>query len=160
MKFSYKKEFKVAIIDYGITAMNVMKFIKDEENRVRAICDWPLCPWVCLLKKTTLPASWLVTSLNDEHTCPQTLDNKMVTSRRIANMFERLTIDRIERGPVDGVVGQTTWQTDEKTVGLPTYKELSTTSCFFRSIDILQQTYTAPFLLLGKHCDDLPHTFL
>ena len=70
-KFSGKKEFKEAIVKYGLATRRVLKFIKDEGDRVRVICDWPMCPWVCLLKKTSLADSWLVTSLKDEHTCPQ-----------------------------------------------------------------------------------------
>ena len=90
MKFSDKKLFKDAIIQYGIAERKCIKFIKDEGNRVRAVCDWPMCPWVCLLKKTTLSDSWLVTSLNDEHTRPKRRDNKLVTSKRIADRFEEL----------------------------------------------------------------------
>ena len=44
MKFSDKKEFKDAIIKYGLAERKVMKFVKDEGNRVRAVCDWPFCP--------------------------------------------------------------------------------------------------------------------
>ena len=54
MKFSGKKEFKDAIIKYGLAERKVIKFIKDEGDRIRAKCDWPMCPWVCLLRKTSL----------------------------------------------------------------------------------------------------------
>ena len=90
MKFSGKKDFKDAIIKYDLATRRVIKFIKDEGDRVRAICDWPLCPWVCLLKKTCMADSWLVTSLTDEHKCPQRRDNKLVTATRIADRFESL----------------------------------------------------------------------
>ena len=90
MKFNGKKEFKDAIIKYGIAERKVIKFIKDEGDRIRAKCDWPMCPWVCLLKKTSLAESWLVTSFNDEHTCPKRRDNRLVTSTRIADRFESL----------------------------------------------------------------------
>ena len=49
-----------------------------------------MCPWVCLLRKTSLTESWLVTSFNDEHTSPKRRDNRLVTSTRIADRFERL----------------------------------------------------------------------
>ncbi|WVZ53692.1 LOW QUALITY PROTEIN: hypothetical protein U9M48_004597 [Paspalum notatum var. saurae] len=90
MKFSGKKDFKDAIIKYGLATRRAIKFIKDEGDKVRAICDWPLCPWVCLLKKTCMAHSWLVTSLTDEHKCPQRRDNKLVTATRIADRFESL----------------------------------------------------------------------
>jgi alpha-galactosidase len=41
MKFSDKKEFKDAIIKYGLAERKVMKLVKDEGNRVRVVCDWP-----------------------------------------------------------------------------------------------------------------------
>jgi alpha-galactosidase len=66
------------------------KLFKDAGNRVRAVCDWPMYPCVCLLKKTTSSESWFVTSLNDENTCPKRRDNKLVTSRKIADRFEEL----------------------------------------------------------------------
>jgi len=46
MKFSGKKEFKEAIIQYCLNERNVVKYVKDEPIRVRAACDWRHCPWV------------------------------------------------------------------------------------------------------------------
>jgi alpha-galactosidase len=70
MKFSSKQEFKQAIIEYGLNKRKEIKFVKDEGDRARAACSWPLCPWVCLLKKTSKFESWQVTSYIDEHICP------------------------------------------------------------------------------------------
>ena len=41
-------------------------------------------------EKDQFGQSWLVTSFNDEHTCPKRRDNRLVTSTRIADRFERL----------------------------------------------------------------------
>ena len=84
MKFSGKKQFKKAIIKYGLAARKVIKFVKDDGDRVRAKCDWPTCGWVCLLSTHTNTNSWQIASLKDAHTCPPRRDNKLVTARRIA----------------------------------------------------------------------------
>ena len=90
MKFEGKKEFKDAIISYGLAERKEIKFIKDEGDRVRAKCTWETCPWVCLCKKTTRFASWQITAFRDEHCCPKRRDSSLVTSTRIANRFENL----------------------------------------------------------------------
>lgn len=43
MKFNGKKQFKKAIIKYGLAERKVIKFVKDKGVRVRAKCDWPTC---------------------------------------------------------------------------------------------------------------------
>lgn len=53
MKFSRRHLFKDVIIWYGLAERKVIKFIKDDEDRIRAKCDWPKCPWFCLLATTT-----------------------------------------------------------------------------------------------------------
>lgn len=90
MQFSGKKEFKEAIIEYGMKVRKEIRFLKDEGDRVRAKCTWPTCKWVCLCRKTTKFESWQITSFIDEHTCPKRRDRRLVTSRRIAERFESL----------------------------------------------------------------------
>ncbi|WVZ93287.1 hypothetical protein U9M48_039281 [Paspalum notatum var. saurae] len=85
MKFSGKKDFKAAIIKYGLATRRVIKFIKDEGDRVKLYVTGP-----CVLGKTSMTESWLVTSFKDEHTCPQRRDNRLVTATRIADRFESL----------------------------------------------------------------------
>uniref|UniRef100_A0A0A8YLB4 Transposase MuDR plant domain-containing protein n=1 Tax=Arundo donax TaxID=35708 RepID=A0A0A8YLB4_ARUDO len=57
MKFSGEKQFKKAIIKYGLAERRVINFIKDEADRVRAKCDWASCPWVCLLSTNSRTSS-------------------------------------------------------------------------------------------------------
>lgn len=71
MKFSSKKEFKDAVIQYALAERRVINFTKDESHRVRAKCDWATCPWYCLLSLTTRSESWQINSFTAEHTCPQ-----------------------------------------------------------------------------------------
>lgn len=89
MKFRSKKQFKKAIIRYGLAERRVIVFIKDEPKRVRAICDWEHCPWVCLLSNNSRSESWQIVTYKDYHTCPPRRDNKLVTARRIAEKYEK-----------------------------------------------------------------------
>ena len=60
MKFRSKKQFKKAIIRYGLGERKVINIIKDEAKRVRAKCDWHVCPWVCLLSNNSRTESWQI----------------------------------------------------------------------------------------------------
>jgi len=90
MKFNGKRQFKKAIIKYALAERKVIKFVKDEGDRVRAKCDWPTCPWVCLLSTNSTTTSWQISSYKSEHSCPPRRDNKMVTGRRIAERYEKM----------------------------------------------------------------------
>jgi len=90
MKFTDKQQFKEAIIKYGLHEKKLIRFKKDDLQRVRAVCDWVTCSWTCLLSNTTKSESWQITTFNDLHTCPQRKDNKLVTAKRIAMKYEKL----------------------------------------------------------------------
>ena len=90
MKFSGKKQFKKAIVKYGLAERKVIKFVKDEGDRVRAKCQWPTCQWVCLLSTHSNSNSWQIASFIDGHTCPPRRDNSLVTARRIAEKYEKM----------------------------------------------------------------------
>ena len=60
MKFSGKKEFKEAIIQYCLNERKVVKYVKDEPTRIRAACDWKHCPWVCLCSKNSRTDNWQI----------------------------------------------------------------------------------------------------
>ena len=89
MKFSCKKQFKKAIIKYGLAERKVINFIKNDPVRVRAKCDWKGCPWVCLLSTNSRTDSWQIATFVDEHMCPPRRDNKLVTAGRIAAKYEK-----------------------------------------------------------------------
>lgn len=90
MKFTDKKQFKEAIIKYGLHERKLIRFKKDDLQRVRTVCYWVTCPWTCLLSDTTKSESWQITTFNDVHRCPQRKDNKLVTAKRIAMKYEKL----------------------------------------------------------------------
>ncbi|XP_015622730.1 uncharacterized protein [Oryza sativa Japonica Group] len=91
-KFSCEKLFRKAVTAYALSERKVINFIKSDPKRVRAKCDWPSCPWVCLLSKTSRSHSWQLVTLDNLHACPPRRDNKLVTSRRIAEKYEKFIV--------------------------------------------------------------------
>ncbi|XP_006656458.1 uncharacterized protein LOC102711269 [Oryza brachyantha] len=92
MKFSCKKQFKNAITTYALAERRAINFIKDDPKRVRARCDWPSCPWVCLLSKNSRTDGWQIATLENSHACPSRRDNKLVTSSRIAEKYGKFIV--------------------------------------------------------------------
>jgi alpha-galactosidase len=90
MRFRGRKQFRKAIIKHGLADKRAFKFVKNELSRVRVKCTWPNCPWVMLLSKNTRTSSWQISTFNSEHMCPPRRDNKLVTSRRIAEKYEKM----------------------------------------------------------------------
>ena len=89
MKFSSKKQFKKVVIKHGLDERKVIRFIKNDPKRVRAICDWEGCPWVCLLSNTSRSDSWQISIFTNNHMCPPRRDNKLVTATIIARKYEK-----------------------------------------------------------------------
>jgi alpha-galactosidase len=90
MAFTDKSTFREAVIKYGLVERKVIKFVKNEGSKCRAVCSWPNCPWVLHLSKTSRAESWHIATCKDVHTCPPRRDNSLVTSRRIADKYEKL----------------------------------------------------------------------
>lgn len=53
--FDCKKEFKDAVIKHALANRRYVKFVKDEGDRVRAKCEWKLCPGSVFLKRQVGP---------------------------------------------------------------------------------------------------------
>ncbi|WVZ53833.1 hypothetical protein U9M48_004722 [Paspalum notatum var. saurae] len=92
MKFRGKKEFKEAVVRYCLSERKVVKYLKDDDLRVRVKCEWAHCPWICLCSKHSSSDSWQIATLIDEHTCPPRKDNKHVTAQRIAEKYEKFIL--------------------------------------------------------------------
>ena len=76
-------------LKHGLDERKVIRFIKNDPKRVRAICDWEGCPWVCLLSNTSRSDSWQISTFTNNHICPPRRDNKLVTSAVIARKYEK-----------------------------------------------------------------------
>jgi len=87
MAFRDSRQFKKALVKYGIKAHRSLRFPIDEKNKVRAECDWQGCQWF-IYGSITTRSKWLkVVTFNDVHTCPPTRENKLVTSGFIAKHY-------------------------------------------------------------------------
>jgi alpha-galactosidase len=51
MAFSDKSTFREAVNKYGLAKRKVIKFVKNEAIKCRAVCSWPNCPWVLHLHR-------------------------------------------------------------------------------------------------------------
>jgi hypothetical protein len=87
MAFRCSRQFKKALIKYGLKTHRHLNFIKDEKLKVRANCSWEGCNWLIYGSKTSRSEWFKVVTFHDEHTCPPRRDNKLVTSTRIAKHY-------------------------------------------------------------------------
>jgi predicted RNA-binding protein with PUA-like domain len=87
MAFRDSRQFKKALVKYGLKAHRSLRFPKDEKTKVRAECDWPGCQWSIYGSITTRSKWFKVVTFNDVHSCPPTKENKLVTSTLIAKHY-------------------------------------------------------------------------
>jgi len=87
MAFRCSRQFKKAVVKYGMNTHRHILFPKDEKNRVKAICSWPGCNWLIYGSKTSRSEWFKVVTFVDDHCCPPRRDNRLVTSPRIAKFY-------------------------------------------------------------------------
>lgn len=87
MAFRSSRQFKKAVVKYGLKTHRYIIFAKDEKNRVRARCSWEGCNWLIYGSKTTRSEWFKIVTFVDDHCCPPRRDNRLVTSTRIAKHF-------------------------------------------------------------------------
>jgi hypothetical protein len=90
MTFIGRKEFKDALIKYGLETRRHLIFPKDEKSRIRAKCSWKGCPWVIFGSSKTNNDRFQIKSFTNEHICPKRKDNRLVTGPRIADKYEHI----------------------------------------------------------------------
>jgi hypothetical protein len=87
MAFRDSRQFKKALVKYGLKTHRHLRFEKDEEKRVRAVCTWPGCKWL-IYGSITSRSEWLkVVTFEDVHSCAPRRDNKLVTCSVIAKHY-------------------------------------------------------------------------
>jgi hypothetical protein len=87
MAFRCSRQFKKAVVKYGLKAHKSLKFVTDEKTKVRAVCDWQGCKWLIYGSITTRSKWFKVVTFQDVHTCPPRSDNRLVTSNLIAKHY-------------------------------------------------------------------------
>jgi hypothetical protein len=87
MAFRDSRQFKKAVVRYGMKAHKSLKFVQNKKSKVRAICDWPGCQWLIYGSETTRSMWFKVVTFQDVHTCPPRRDNNLITSSVIAKHY-------------------------------------------------------------------------
>jgi hypothetical protein len=88
--FHDSREFKQAVVNYGLKKFHHLLFPKDERTRVLAKCSWLSCPWRIYGSLVPNRSEWFTVSrYNNVHTCVARRDNKLVTSTVIAEKYFR-----------------------------------------------------------------------
>jgi hypothetical protein len=87
MCFKDSRQFKKALVKYGIKTHRHLRFNKDEAKKVRAFCTWAGCKWMIYGSKSTRSEWFKVVTFEDVHTCAPRRDNKLVSSSMIARHY-------------------------------------------------------------------------
>ncbi|KAF9597321.1 hypothetical protein IFM89_017224 [Coptis chinensis] len=87
MRFISKDEFKDCLRDYGVANGYPIKFIKNESNRVTAICGEG-CEWRCHANPMQVECSWQIKSLNDLHECNRDFNAKFCNARWLSKKYK------------------------------------------------------------------------
>lgn len=59
---------------------------------MRVKCGWPRCPWLLYATKNSRTSRMQVVTFNDEHHCSQNRQNKLVTAKVIAQIYEHFIL--------------------------------------------------------------------
>ena len=94
MLFTTPKQFKEAITDYVVSGGWEIKFVKNDLQRVRAVCQEG-CKFVAYLTKVPRERSYQLRTLTLEHTCSRTYKNPRCTSSYIGKKLMK----KVKRQP-------------------------------------------------------------
>ena len=94
MLFTTPKQFKEAITDYAVSGGWGIKFVKNDLQRVRAVCQEG-CKFVAYLTKLPRERSYQLRTLTLEHTCSRTYKNPRCTSSYIGKKLMK----KVKRQP-------------------------------------------------------------
>ena len=92
MVFKSKTQFRKAVIKYGLKTYRNIKFIKSEDDRVRAKCAWPGCPWLMYGVVSSRCSRFQVITYSDDHHCAPNRVNSLVSARIIAKRYEHFLL--------------------------------------------------------------------
>ena len=94
MLFTTPKQFKEAITKYAVHGGWGIRFIKNDLQRVRVVCQ-ENCKFFVYLAKVPRERSYQLRTLNLEHTCSRTFKNRRCTSSYI----EKKLMKNVKRQP-------------------------------------------------------------
>ena len=94
MLFTTPKQFKAAITDYAVHGGWGIKFVKNDLQRVRAVCQ-ERCKFVAYLTKVPKESSYQLRTLTLEHTCYRSYKNP----RCISSYIGKKLMKKVKRQP-------------------------------------------------------------
>jgi hypothetical protein len=87
MIFRCTRQFKTALLKYGLKTHRHLRFLKVEKDRIRAVCTWLGCNWLMYGSITSRFEWCMVVRFDYVHYCPPRRDNKLVTSTLIVKHY-------------------------------------------------------------------------
>ncbi|XP_052723811.1 uncharacterized protein LOC108319449 [Vigna angularis] len=89
--FTDKDEFKEAIRSYAIHAGRALKFVKNDNRRVRVRCmgGQKKCPWVAYCGYFPSRKIWQLRKIVDVHSCSRQLNIKLMNSKWLSHEIDK-----------------------------------------------------------------------
>ncbi|GAA0155000.1 hypothetical protein LIER_12830 [Lithospermum erythrorhizon] len=87
MLFSSRQELKHAIDTYNIKDARGMRYLKNENGRVRAICKDASCKWFIYPKRLNGEVGLQIRKWHLDHICIPVYDNKLLTSTWLGKYY-------------------------------------------------------------------------
>ncbi|XP_050231208.1 uncharacterized protein LOC126680193 [Mercurialis annua] len=84
MVFKNMKEFKLACTKYSILRGVDIDFVRNEKDRVRAVCCFKNCPWLCFASKEGNTGDVKIKKYIPKHMCMKSFTNRRITSKYLA----------------------------------------------------------------------------
>ncbi|KAL2485962.1 MuDR family transposase [Abeliophyllum distichum] len=85
--FETKRILIDAVKEYSVINNKALKWKRNDKQRFRAVCKHSGCPFVLYARVMRDKTSWEIRTLNDDHTCPSTFNNKRVSSTYMARKY-------------------------------------------------------------------------
>ncbi|BAF23783.2 Os08g0432600 [Oryza sativa Japonica Group] len=88
MCFRGKDQLKDAIERYALKKKINIRYVKNEQKRIRAVCRWKGCPWLLYASHNSRSDWFQIVTYNPNHACCPELKNKRLSTRRICDRYE------------------------------------------------------------------------
>jgi hypothetical protein len=88
MCFRGRDQLKDAIERYALKMKVNIRYPKNDNQRLRAVCMWKGCPWVLHASYNSRSDWFQIVTYNPEHACCPELKNKRLSTKRICDKYE------------------------------------------------------------------------
>nr|POE44831.1 hypothetical protein CFP56_75991 [Quercus suber] len=147
MMFTTPKQFKEAITDYAISGGWGIKFVKNDLQRVRAICQEG-CKFVAYLTKVPRERSYQLRTLTLEHTCCRSYKNPRCTSSYIGKKLMK----KVKKQPNMKLKDIQEAVHDKYTVNISVEKASRARD---KAQEYVDEVYTQQYNQLWEYCEEL-----